>query len=124
MTPDDLAQIAAPWIKVLGLQHWKITWKYGGANGQAHTTYLTGYEAAVVRISEDWEDIANDGIPVPLESIVIHELLELALATYREMTFESSKDRAHYIAEKFERVLFDLRAAKGGFYTKEEVQDV
>ena len=115
MNPAELAKIAKPWIKVLGLEHWKIKYQYGGCgNGQARVTFLTGYQMATLRVYEDWSEESDDKTSVCLESVVLHELIELALAEYRQMEFQDKETRAHYIAEKFERILFDL---------KEEVRD-
>jgi len=106
MTPDDLAKIAKPWIKLLGLGHWRIEYAYGGLGGgdRASIVFLGGHHTAKMRVYEDWDDESLDRFAVPLESIVLHELLELVIDE-----FYVENGVRHRISERFERVLFDLK---------------
>jgi hypothetical protein len=110
MTPSDLAKIAAPWLKILGLEHWNIEWRYGGyRRGARARNSRYASRDAVIRIYGDWNDEVTYDIAFPLEQLIIHELLELFLADFERMEFENGADKVDYIAEKFERVLYDLK---------------
>jgi len=110
MSPSDLAKIAKPWIKVLGLCGWNIEWRYGGYSSKHRaSSVIYASRDAVIRVYSNWDDEDVHDMAFPLEQLIIHELLELFLVDFERMEFENGADKVDYIAEKFERILYDLK---------------
>lgn len=110
MTPSDLAKIAKPWILILGLTDWNIEWRYGGYSSKHRaSSVIYASRDATIRVYANWDDEDAHDMAFPLEQLIIHELLELFLADFERMEFDELGGKADYIAEKFERVLYDLR---------------
>jgi len=115
MTLKEITRIAEPWIRLLGLEHWKIEWKYGGLGREQEARALlwfdAGYHEARISVADDWNVDWGVLPPVDIESVIVHELLELLFADFRQMTWEKPEEMAHYLAAKFEKLLMDVKNA-------------
>ena len=111
ITPAELAKIAAPWIKVLGLEHWDIEWRYGGCGGDAsaRANIEAGLHRAIIRVYEDWDQGADNALHNTLECLILHELLHCCLQIIDDLVLSDSPALTEYLCWMIARLLLECK---------------
>jgi len=120
MNNSELEQLCQYWQKQLGIQDWDITVKFGipqGNNIASTTTYLNYMEAIITIMNdEDYKKLHTTpmGERQPIESDLIHELLEVMFDVIRREHDQDSKDyRWEQCFNKLAKSLNNLSNYKG-----------
>ena len=111
MTPADLAKIAKPWVKVLGLSDWDIEWRYGGPGRDAHAraNIEPGARKAIIRLYGDWDRGGNDTMFHDLELIVLHELVHCTLQTIEEIALSDQPKLVEHLCWMMAKMLLEAK---------------